>query len=149
LPLLLVLVALGAVFDGRARQRARRCGPTSHATAAPLPKLNAWGEARRVRVPVLVALGFAVGAAAGPINSVAALVIQHRTPEVMRGRVVGSYTSLAVAAGPLGLLAIGPVVDAGGPGAGYLVIGAGCLLAAAYALTGRASFGRPDPTPTS
>jgi MFS family permease len=100
-------------------------------------------------VPVLVALGFAVGAAAGPINPVAALVIQHRTPEVMRGRVIGSYTSLAVAAGPLGLLAIGPVVDAGGPGAGYLVIGAGCLLAAAYALTGRASFGRPDPAPTS
>ncbi len=100
-------------------------------------------------VPVLVVLGFAVGVAAGPINPVAALVIQHRTPEVMRGRVIGSYTSLAVAAGPLGLLAIGPVVDAGGPGAGYLVIGVGCLLAAAYALTGRASFGRPDPAPSS
>jgi MFS family permease len=100
-------------------------------------------------VPVLVVLGFAVGVAAGPINPVAALVIQHRTPEVMRGRVIGSYTSLAVAAGPLGLLAIGPVVDGGGPGAGYLVIGVGCLLAAAYALTGRASFGRPDPAPSS
>jgi MFS family permease len=97
-------------------------------------------------VPVLVLLGFAVGVVAGPINPVAALVIQHRTPERMRGRVIGSYTSLAVAAGPLGLLAIGPVVDAGGPGTGYLVIGGGCLLAAAYALTGRASFGRPTPT---
>jgi MFS family permease len=100
-------------------------------------------------VPVLVALGFAVGVAAGPINPVAALVIQHRTPEHMRGRVIGSYTSLAVAAGPLGLLALGPVVDAGGPGAGYLVIGVGCVLAAAFALTGRASFGRPEPARTS
>jgi MFS family permease len=101
-------------------------------------------------VPVLVVLGFAVGVAAGPINPVAALVIQHRTPEVMRGRVIGSYTSLAVAAGPLGLLALGPVVDAGGPGAGYLVIGVGCVLAAAFALTGRAAFGRPGPaTPSS
>jgi hypothetical protein len=75
---------------------------------------------------------------------VAALVIQHRTPERMRGRVIGSYTSLAVAAGPVGLLALGPVVDAGGPGAGYLVIGVGCLLAAAFALTGRAFLGPSD-----
>jgi MFS family permease len=101
-------------------------------------------------VPVLVVLGFAVGVVAGPVNPVAALVIQHRTPEHMRGRVIGSYTSLAVAAGPLGLLALGPVVDAGGPGAGYLVIGVGCVLAAAFALTGRAAFGRPGPaTPSS
>jgi MFS family permease len=96
-------------------------------------------------VPVLVVLGFAVGVLAGPINPVAALVIQHRTPDHMRGRVIGSYTSLAVAAGPLGLLAIGQVVDAGGPGAGYLVIGAGCLLAAAFALTGRSHLGPPAP----
>jgi MFS family permease len=98
-------------------------------------------------VPVLVALGFAVGVAAGPINPVAAHVIQHRTPERMRGRVIGSSTSLAVAAGPLGLLALGPVVDTGGPSAGYLVIGAGCLLAAAFALTGRRALGRSDLEP--
>lgn len=84
-------------------------------------------------VPVMLALGFAVGVAAGPVNPVAAVIMQQRTPERMRGRVIGSYTSLALAAGPVGLLAMGPIVDAGGPSIGFIVIGVGCLLAATFA----------------
>lgn len=84
-------------------------------------------------VPVLFVLGFAVGLTAGPINPVAAVVMQRRTPERLRGRVIGSYTALALGAGPVGLLVMGPVVDTGGPAIGFAVIGAGCLLAAVFA----------------
>jgi MFS family permease len=96
-------------------------------------------------VVVLTILAFAVGVVSGPINPVAALVIQHRTPDRLRGRVIGSYTSLAVAAGPVGLLVMGPVVDGAGVRVGYLVIGIGCLLAAVYATTGRKALARTDP----
>ncbi|MBN6038701.1 MFS transporter [Amycolatopsis sp. 195334CR] len=86
-------------------------------------------------VGVLVALALVAGVVSGPVNPIAALIMQARTPEHLRGRVIGSSASLALAAGPLGLLVFGPLVDFGGPGLGYLVIGAGCLLAALYAAT--------------
>ena len=71
--------------------------------------------------------------------------IQSRTPERLRGRVIGSYTALALAAGPLGLLAFGPLVDAFGPAVGFLLIGAGCVLAAVVAglARGLRGLGRP------
>ena len=92
----------------------------------------------------MIALAFAAGVATGPINPVCAVIIQSRTPERLRGRVIGSYTALALAAGPLGLLAFGPMVDAFGPAVGFLVIGGGCLLAAVVAaLRGLRGLGRP------
>jgi len=84
-------------------------------------------------VPVMVALALAAGVVTGPINPLCALIVQSRTPERFRGRVIGSYTALALAAGPLGLLAFGPLVDTYGPAAGFAVIGGGLLLAALLA----------------
>jgi MFS family permease len=104
---------------------------------------------------VMIALALAAGIVTGPINPVCAVIIQSRTPERLRGRVIGSYTALALAAGPLGLLAFGPLVDAFGPAVGFLLIGAGCVLAAMVAsLTrGLQGLGRPardtDPPPDS
>jgi predicted MFS family arabinose efflux permease len=94
---------------------------------------------------VMIALGFAAGIVTGPINPVCAVIIQSRTPERLRGRVIGSYTALAFAAGPLGLLAFGPLVDRFGPAIGFLVMGVGCLLAALVALIskGLRGLGRP------
>ncbi len=80
-------------------------------------------------VPVMVALALAAGVVTGPINPLCALIVQSRTPERFRGRVIGSYTALALAAGPLGLLAFGPLVDTYGPAAGFAAIGGGLLLA--------------------
>lgn len=100
-------------------------------------------------VGVMLALAFAVGVAAGPINPVAAVIMQERTPERLRGRVIGSYTSLALAAGPLGLLAMGPIVDAGGPGTGFAVIGLGCLLSAGFAWLSRGLRAARVPDPPS
>jgi len=98
-------------------------------------------------VGVMVALALVAGLVTGPINPVCSLIIQTRTPERLRGRVIGSYTALSLAAGPLGLLAVGPLVDAFGPAVGFVVIGVGCLLAAAVAVLARGlrGLGRPDP----
>ncbi|ACV77959.1 MFS transporter [Nakamurella multipartita] len=84
-------------------------------------------------VPVMVALALAAGVVTGPINPLCALIVQSRTPARFRGRVIGSYTALALAAGPLGLLAFGPLVDTYGPAAGFAAIGGGLLLAALLA----------------
>ncbi len=96
-------------------------------------------------VPAMVGLALLAGVATGPINPLCAVIVQSRTPERFRGRVIGSYTALALAAGPLGLLAFGPLVDTYGPAAGFATIGGGCLLAALLAGTapGLRHLGRP------
>ena len=66
---------------------------------------------------VMIGLAFSAGIVTGPINPVCAVIIQSRTPERLRGRVIGSYTALALAAGPLGpagLRAAGRRVRSGG-----------------------------------
>ena len=94
---------------------------------------------------VMIGLALVAGIVTGPINPVCAVIIQSRTPERLRGRVIGSYTALALAAGPLGLLAFGPLVDAFGPAVGFAMIGGGCVLAAALAAVsgGLRGLGRP------
>jgi MFS family permease len=96
-------------------------------------------------VPVMVALALAAGVVTGPINPLCAVIVQSRTPERFRGRVIGSYTALALAAGPLGLLAFGPLVDGYGPAAGFAVIGGGLAVAALIAALSRGlrGLGRP------
>ncbi len=96
-------------------------------------------------VPVMVVLALAAGIATGPVNPLCAVIIQSRTPERYRGRVIGSYTALALAAGPLGLVAFGPLVDTYGPAWGFAAIGGGCLLAGLVAAVapGLRDLGRP------
>jgi MFS family permease len=60
---------------------------------------------------LMVALSIAVGALYGPVNPIVNLAMQVLTPEQLRGRVVGIVTSSAYAAGPLGLLVAGPLVE--------------------------------------
>lgn len=96
-------------------------------------------------VPVMVLLALAAGVVTGPINPLCAVIVQSRTPEKYRGRVIGSYTALALAAGPLGLLAFGPLVDTYGPAVGFAAIGGGLGLAALVAAVspGLRALGRP------
>lgn len=60
---------------------------------------------------VMVVLSVFVGALYGPINPIVNLAMQVLTPEQLRGRVVGIITSSAYAAGPVGLLIAGPLVE--------------------------------------
>ncbi|MFH5212124.1 MFS transporter [Antrihabitans sp. NCIMB 15449] len=59
-------------------------------------------------------LAFLIGLVFGPVGPIANYAMQTLSPEHMRGRVVGVMTSSAYAAGPLGYLAAGPLIDAFG-----------------------------------
>lgn len=63
---------------------------------------------------VLLALAGLVGLAYGPVGPIVNHAMQTRSPEHMRGRVVGVMTSTAYAAGPLGYLLAGPLIDSFG-----------------------------------
>ncbi len=80
----------------------------------------------------LLVLGFAAGALYGPINPIVNIAMQERTPDALRGRIVGLITSVTYAAGPAGYLVAGPLIDAVGLQAAFLVF-AGGLLAVAVA----------------
>jgi MFS family permease len=79
---------------------------------------------------LMAALSVAVGALYGPINPISNLAIQVLTPEQLRGRVVGIVTSTAYAAGPLGLLVAGPLVEWRGVHAAAAVFALLVILAA-------------------
>ncbi|MBX7435555.1 MFS transporter [Mycobacterium sp. Y57] len=60
---------------------------------------------------VILLLSAIVGLACGPIQPIYNYVMQTKAPQHLRGRVIGAMTSLAYAAGPLGFMIAGPLVD--------------------------------------
>ena len=73
-------------------------------------------------LPWMLGLGFLSGLLFGPVNPIINVVMQERSPERMRGRVLGVFTSSAYAAGPLGLLLVGPLVDRLGVQGTFMVL---------------------------
>ena len=65
-------------------------------------------------LPVILSSAALVGLVYGPIGPIYNSVMQTRAPEYLRGRVVGVMTSMAYAAGPVGFILAGPLVDAFG-----------------------------------
>ena len=61
--------------------------------------------------PVVLGAAVVMGLAAGPINPILSTVIYERVPPDMRGRVLGSLTSAAYVAMPLGMLVAGFVSE--------------------------------------
>lgn len=59
----------------------------------------------------LCLLGAATGLLFGPINPITNLALQERVPSRLRGRAIGVLTSLAYAAGPVGFLVVGPLIE--------------------------------------
>lgn len=82
---------------------------------------------------LLVVLGAATGLLYGPINPIANLVLQERAPGHLRGRVIGVLTSLAYAAGPIGYLVVGPLIELAGLRPAFLVLAGVLLLVAVIA----------------
>lgn len=104
--------------------------------------------------PVLVALAAVVGLLYGPVGPLVNTAMQIRTPERLRGRVVGVMTSVACAAGPAGYLVAGPLVEAFGPrgrvprhGVDVARRRAGTGAHAGVARAGRARTETPRPRP--
>ncbi len=72
------------------------------------------GMAFLPRFWMLVLLGAATGLLYGPINPIANLVLQELSPPHLLGRAIGVLTSLAYAAGPIGFLLVGPLIELAG-----------------------------------
>ena len=72
--------------------------------------------------PVMLVLGVLTGVFFGAVNPITNLAMQNRTPEELRGRVVGVMGSAAYAAGPLGYLVAGPLVAAWGAQAVFVLL---------------------------
>jgi MFS family permease len=79
---------------------------------------------------LMVVLSVGVGALYGPVNPIVNLAMQVLTPEQLRGRVTGVITSSAYAAGPIGLLLAGPLVEWRGVRTAALVFATLVILAA-------------------
>jgi MFS family permease len=86
---------------------------------------------------VMVALAFAVGLLYGPVNPLLNYAMQTRTPERLRGRVMGTITSFGFAAGSLGFLVIGPLVQTVGLQPTFIGLAVLLLLATLAAVPAR------------
>lgn len=80
---------------------------------------------------VMLTLAVVIGLVYGPVGPIANYAMQTRSPEHMRGRVVGVMTSTAYAAGPLGYLLAGPLADAVGISATFFALAVPVLVVAA------------------
>ena len=77
-----------------------------------------------------VVLALAISALFGPmINAPLIGVITMRTPEALRPKVMTAIITLAMLAGPVGLLVAGPLLEAVGPHSVFLLVAAGETLA--------------------
>ncbi|MGO4200559.1 MFS transporter [Rhodococcus sp. TAF43] len=84
---------------------------------------------------VLLGLSVVIGLVYGPVGPIANWAMQTRSPEHMRGRVVGVMTSTAYAAGPLGFLLAGPLIDQVGVQTTFFVLAVPVLVVALVCFT--------------
>jgi len=92
---------------------------------------------------VLVAAGFALGLAWGPMEPLLSSMVQARVPPDHQGRVFGVQLSVFYAAPPLAMLAVGAAVEGFGLEATYLGVAA-ALVVACVVLVGTPAMGRLD-----
>lgn len=85
----------------------------------------------------MIAFAFLTGLFWGPVTPILDLAMQVRTPEPLRGRVIGVITSATYAAGPIGLLLAGPAIDGWGVSTAALVFASAVLAVAALTLLQR------------
>jgi MFS family permease len=95
--------------------------------------------------PVMIVLGALTGLFFGAVNPITNLAMQNRTPEALRGRVVGVMGSAAYAAGPLGYLVAGPLVEAWGAQAVFVLLTALLLVVSVATAFLPALHGLDDP----
>ena len=86
---------------------------------------------------VMLAASVLIGVAYGPVGPLVNIAMQTRSPEHMRGRVVGIITSAEYAAGPFGYLIVGAATERFGVQPTFLAVGATVLAVAVAALAVR------------
>jgi MFS family permease len=122
----LVLMAIsaggivGALAYGAAGHRIQR--RTAFAIGLVGTALPVVGMAFLPSLWLLAVLGAATGLMFGPINPITNLALQERVPSRLRGRAIGVVTSIAYAAGPIGFVVIGPLIEIIGLRAAFLTL---------------------------
>jgi MFS family permease len=111
--------ALLYAWRGHGARRSRLFRSSLVATAAALAVL-----ASTDAYPVMVIAGFGLGLGYGPVGPILNLALQTRSPEHLRGRVVGLASSAEYAAGPVGYLLAGLLVDRFGVSPTFVLIAA-------------------------
>jgi MFS family permease len=79
-------------------------------------------------LPVAVAALAVTGLAAGPLNPIIFTVVQERTPEWLRGRVIGALWALALAVTPVGVTLVGYLLEAVGLRPVLIAVAVGYLM---------------------
>lgn len=95
--------------------------------------------------PAMLALGVATGLFFGPVNPITNIAMQERTPDALRGRVVGAIGAAAYAAGPVGYLLVGPLLEGLGVRTTFLVLGVALVVACVAGAALPALRGLDDP----
>lgn len=95
--------------------------------------------------PAMLALGALTGLFFGAFNPITNLAMQNRTPEALRGRVVGAMGASAYAAGPLGYLVAGPLISAWGAQQVFMALGMTLLVICVASAFLPALHGLDDP----
>jgi MFS family permease len=80
-------------------------------------------------IPLAVAALVLAGCGTGPINPVAFTVMQERIPPAVRGRAFGAILGGVLVAAPIGMIAMGALTEAQGPGLGLIAAGVAFVLA--------------------
>ncbi|MFG3710728.1 MFS transporter [Micromonospora sp. NPDC047730] len=122
---------VGALASGTAGRRIRR--RTLMVVALVVTGAALVGLAALPPYPAMLGFAAVIGLAYGPVNPLANYAMQTRTPERLRGRVVGVMTSFTYAAGPAGYLLAGPLVEWLGLRPAFLLLAGGLLVAALVA----------------
>jgi MFS family permease len=97
--------------------------------------------------PLLVVASIAVGVMYAPVQPLVNIAMQSLTPLALQGRVFGVIGSAALAAGPLGYLVTGPLVELIGLRPTFLLL-AGVFLLCAIILAASGSLRGFDALPT-
>ncbi len=84
--------------------------------------------------PLMVVAAVLMGVSYGPVDPLINFAMQTRTPERLRGRVYGLITSMTYAAGPLGYLVAGFLVQQYGVRTTFLILSGALVLVALAAL---------------
>jgi MFS family permease len=86
---------------------------------------------------VMLVASLMIGVAYGPVGPLVNIAMQTRSPEHMRGRVVGIITSAEYAAGPFGYLVVGAATERFGVQPTFLAIGVAIMVVALIGLVVR------------
>lgn len=84
---------------------------------------------------ILIVIACATGFAAGPIGPTFSVIIQQRTADAYRGRVLATIGTLELLVAPMSLAVIGVIIEATSATISLGLIGAGCLGGTVYTIT--------------